>query len=228
MVEAARVTKNERIDRLFAETWGKCYSNVYRDGILCEEDFEAKSVRVLFLAKEVHGGGGGDMREAWLGNFWKSKKDQPFENALSKWAYGILNNFPCFKEMNDEKRLAAFKSIAIVNVKKTGGGRRANDEVIASYARKWDENLRKQIKIIAPSLIVSAMTRPGALDALFPELDLNSSGCCVSTSKGCKKEVRVGRVGNCRIIDFRHPVLASDSAYDALRDVFQSAAFRAL
>lgn len=226
MAEAARVTKNERIDELFAETWGKCYSNVYRDGILCEEDFEAQSVRVLSLAKEVHGGGGGDMREAWLGNFWKSKKDQPFENALSKWAYGILNNFPSLKEMDDEKRFAAFKSIAIVNVKKTGGGSTSRDKVITEFARQWRNELQRQIEIIGPDVIVSGNVPRYALDALLPALDLKHTGCYKPPHD--KRPVGVGRWGNYKVIDFRHPSRAPHRAYDVLRDVFQSEAFKAL
>ena len=226
MVEAARVTKNERIDELFAETWEKHCSNVFRDGILCEEDFDAASLRVLCVAKEVNWHKGGNMRFAWVKNLCQS--GQRFEPPLSRWAYGILNGFPPFKDMDKDKggRLAAFKSIAIVNVKKTSGRSTSNPKVITDFAELWQEELRKQIEIIAPDVIISGNVPSAALTTLFCGLELKPSGCFKPPRD--KTPVRVGRWHNCKIIDFRHPSRAPHRAYNVLRDVFKSPAFKAL
>lgn len=227
----ARVKKNERIDELFAETWSKALCHVFVDGVLCEENYDAASLRVLCLAKEVNWPGGGDMRCDWIKNLSSdlfSRSRQKFEPPLSRWAYGILNDFPPFKDMDKDKegRLAAFKSIAIVNVKKTSGRSTSNPNVITDFAKLWQEELRKQIEIIAPDVIVSGNVPLGALDALFPGLELKPSGCFKPPRD--KTPVRVGRSHNYKIIDFRHPSRAPHRTYDVLCDVFKSPMFKAL
>ena len=138
--------KNKQIDELFAETWGKHYSNVFRDGILCEEDFDAAPLRILCLAKEVNWpeGDGDDMRRTWPGLAKLGK--QKFEPPLSRWAYGILNGFPPYEKIDDDGRLVAFKSIAIINVKKTGGGSTSSNKVIVEWAKNGGSSYKNRLR----------------------------------------------------------------------------------
>lgn len=216
--------KNKQIDELFAETWKKHYSNVFLDGILCEEDFDAAPLRILCLAKEVNWHKGGNMRCAWVKNLCQS--GQRFEPPLSRWAYGILNGFPPYERIDEEGRLAAFKSIAIVNVKKTAGGPTSSDKVIVESAEQWRVQLQRQIEIIGPEVIVSGNVPHPALLVLFPKLELKPSGCFKPPHN--KRHVHVGRWHDYRVIDFRHPSRAPHRAYGVLREVFQSAVFKAL
>lgn len=46
------------------------------------------------------------------------------------------------------------RSIAIVNLKKTGGGNTSNPSIIKEYAIRDAEYLRKQIELIVPKIII--------------------------------------------------------------------------
>lgn len=140
------------------------HSKVFiRDGVVNEKVWYAENdkKRILFVLKEAYGGTSGwsladelKSRAPWS-SIWK---------RVAEWAYGIQNTTsdkiakyePDSISMSENNEWLS--QIAVVNLKKSGGASSSKHSELELYADYDRAELRKQIEIIAPEIIVCGST----------------------------------------------------------------------
>jgi len=150
------------MDQLW-DKWETHYKNnkidvesICKDGIANENigSFHEQPLRILFIGKECNDWKGGDMR--WLA---RNGPKHIYLHNLSRWASGLLNNFPEFKKINNWNYLnKSLNQIALINLKKTSGGASSDAVQISAYAKNDNELLKEQIKLINPNIIICLAT----------------------------------------------------------------------
>lgn len=216
------MTKTEQLNSLF-DVWENQvseYKGVFvKDGIINEELYLIASPKVLFVAKEPNNPKQepGDYRE-----WWKQEIKYRFSRTLSKWAIGILNNFPSYDDRLEQKYSAheAIQSIAFINIKKSGGSARSNDDIVMEHLKNNFEFLHKQIAIITPEIIIAGVSTPRLRNELFPETSWVDSGY---------EGIKVGRYKDAKVLDFYHPSSSSAPGsfyYTLLKEIINDDVFR--
>jgi len=89
--------------------------------------------------------------------WWNEEFKLVFSLRIGEWAYGILNKFPPFSLIKRDEKWNTLKSIAFMNVKKTGGGGRSDYDEIQEYIKDDLYFIRKEIEIIDPEIIISSI-----------------------------------------------------------------------
>jgi len=101
------------------------------------------------------------------------KKGQNFQmwHTISKWACGIHTDFKDFDTINKDGYYKIFlQKIAVINLKKTPGGKKANKTVLESHAKANQKIISRQVKEIKPKVIIAC----GTYDLLISILGINS------------------------------------------------------
>lgn len=134
------------------ERWSGLYNDrgvmaFVRDG--GGHDYEREPRRLLFVLKEPHGTQWTDAREQL------SSPPRGMWHALARWAYGIVKGFPDYSTIGHQQRRWALSRIAIINLKKEGGGKNADRDVISAFAHRDRDILREQIEALAPTMVVA-------------------------------------------------------------------------
>ncbi len=153
------------------DKWEKHYQKlgiktdaICRDGIFDEEEWENVNKKVLFIMKEVNNWEGGDLK-----TLFKDGPKYQMWHTISRWAGGILNDFPEFEEIDKwPAKKANIKKIASINLKKISGGPSSDMSVVNAYAYTDKELLLEQIDEIQPQIIVAC----GTFDSVIWLLDL--------------------------------------------------------
>jgi hypothetical protein len=216
------MTKTDELNTLFAD-WEKFVpeytAKFVRDGIVNEEAYLLAHTKILFLTKEPNNPGQtpGDFRE-----WWKEGIKYGFSFRLAEWAFGILNDFPPYDEIWKTKDNVnhAIRSIAFMNVKKSGGGGLAEYDRMIEHATKNKDFISKQIDIIQPEIIITGLSWPELRCQVFPDLAWMESGYGIA----------IARCGDKKIIDFYHPSArtAPAASYSLLQNVIRAPPFRNL
>jgi len=140
---------------------------------------------VLFVLKEPRGTQWKDVREQL------AKPPRDMWHALARWAYGILKGlpegFPPYGSIGPAERQWALQRIAVINLKKEGGGRNADDSVLHAVAHRDRDILRAQVTAVAPEIVIAC----GTFNQLVWLLDLESDPA--------------GPHAVPRVVSFRHP-----------------------
>ncbi|PKK84742.1 MAG: hypothetical protein CVT49_00900 [candidate division Zixibacteria bacterium HGW-Zixibacteria-1] len=170
-------TKTAELNKLF-EDWKQQYAGLKidttkfsADGIICEDKYDAAKKKILFVLRETNDFPEGDLRVLY--------RDGPklqMAAQLSKWATGILYDFPDYSEvdMNENNiRTEAIKSIAIMNVKKYTGGAIADFNLLHVFTKLDKDLIKREIDIIKPQIIVCCNTFIELMWALDLELDMS-------------------------------------------------------
>jgi hypothetical protein len=156
--EGANVTLRERENQIFRK-YRSLGPAIIPDGALGEE-YESARRRLMVILKEPNdpdgrwAAEGGDIRF-----FGKEKQDcwRTWSN-LARWSALVDNPSLSLEEIDvsdREKRCEHLRRIAVVNLKKTPGGSRANlREIKASAAKHWDL-LREQIGLYKPEVTIA-------------------------------------------------------------------------
>lgn len=163
------MTINEQIKELYAE-----YADLFGgeqlavDGVVDEETFVASKYRVMALLKEAHD------KDKVIPD-WNKYVDYICEEAktdrkyahwdnLNYWIEALYNPEKSFAECtnhtygyNKELNINMLK-VAVVNVKKTLGDSKSDDDEILEYAKKNREMLLKEISLIKPRLVICGGT----------------------------------------------------------------------
>lgn len=139
-------------------------NNVFiSDGVVCPEQWFSQSIRPLFLLKEAYGGESDwDLIEEHLLQNYQTSK---MWNRISMWTKGLLKttidriapfeeNEPLAKHYGNEY----LKQIAVINVKKSGGGKASDMDVIRAYAKFDKARLKRQLELCNPTIIVCGYT----------------------------------------------------------------------
>ena len=140
------------------DQWAKQVPGFIRDGLPNAEQYVLSPIRVLFVLKEVNGGQDWDLRE-----FLRAGARSQTWNVVARWAEGILNHekevkWSELESNNDERRNYILQKICAVNVKKTSGTDVADNKIIKAAAQENKENLRKQIEIYQPDIVICCGT----------------------------------------------------------------------
>ena len=206
--------KNLRLNTLFNK-WKKQYpdsENFVKDGIIDEELFDQSPQKILFITKEPNDPKqkGKDYR-IW----WNEEIYFKFSYRIAEWTYGIHNDFPPYDRIwpdnEDEIAHKSLKSIAFMNVKKSGEGGASEEKEINKYVNRDIEYIHKQIDIIDPKVIIIGMSWASTVNLLFPEVDWKQSGY----------GIEIGRYNGSKVIDFYHPSSRNgpSASYSLLQNV---------
>ena len=144
-----------------------------KDGVICPEIWFSQSIRPLFLLKEAYNGDANhaDLREHIARLISKEDKNPSITlRRVAEWASGIFSTnkkvIKPFKTFEKQKNiLEIFKKIAIVNIKKSKGQTNSNDEEIANYANFDADQLKTEIKLCDPTIIICGNT--GSTNSIF-------------------------------------------------------------
>lgn len=188
-----------------------------RDGIINRDLFAAQSKRVLFVAKEhnlIQKGEYAEKPNDGYSEWWNKHVHLQFSHRISEWAYGILNDFPAFSPSLDRDIKHDFlRSIAFINVKKSGGSFTAKPQVIWDYIDQTRDLLLEQIGDINPTHIVTCFRYDVFTEKLFG-VKLQSSG---------SKTFGFGIWRNSQVLNFYHPSARKGKQflYEQLADGFR-------
>jgi len=142
-------------DALFLE-WqarieGRCdHGPFVPDGVACEDSWNEQEPRLLFALKEANTEEPFDLRDYMLAG-----ANARTWNNIVRWteaARDLADPPPWHElvEVDAARREAVLPKVAAVNVKKTGGGARADDAAIGAAARADADLIRRQMDIYGP------------------------------------------------------------------------------
>jgi hypothetical protein len=189
-----------------------------RDGIICETQYQKAKIKILFIVKEPND----PLQSSWdLTKVLNEYFSGNFSIRLSEWAYGILHDFPPLISLTDPKVLhIALKSVAIINLKKIGGGSISNMDEIVSHAIQNKSFLVRQIKLIDPDIIIGGVGQTRIWNLIFETVEFKRSDY----------DIMVGKWNNIKIIDYYHPCYQVPRAmsYSLLQNIYNSTIFNQL
>lgn len=136
---------------LFAE-WKERHSiqAFISDGIVDPDRYEEP--HVLFVLRDMNCSVETDLRQhlrEW-GSGWKTW------NNVGRWTKALLDGDEAYPaDMKREKRREQMRRIAAVNLKKEGGGSRADGEDLLQAVRTQGKLIRRQLELCRPALIIA-------------------------------------------------------------------------
>lgn len=144
----------EKEEELFSR-WKKeqNYEYFISDGVCDEEKWNEQNLKILFVLKEANWkNGNGDLRKLLMNggnsNYWKTW------NNIARWTQALLTKGEYPKTVSYSDKTNQLSKIAAMNLKKVGGGARADDETIREYARSDRSFLKEQIELYEPDIII--------------------------------------------------------------------------
>jgi len=165
------IQKQTELDHEMAKIW----ENPFLDGVTDYDNYIKAPKKILWILKEPNNSGensrkGGNQREYNIDprdyKYWK----QTYPNIM-RASYGILSKLKNYSEIppidmeqclikdkNDDEEYFVLDEIAIINVKKSGGGSATDKKSLEmEYKREGvKEFLFKQIEFINPDIIINA------------------------------------------------------------------------
>lgn len=151
----------EKEKQLFKE-WAEKRKGFSPDGIIDETYYFESKPKLLFLMKEVNSEKGFDLKQ-----FVKNGGRARSWNNIARWIFGIRNlskelKWTELKKIKtDEQRKQLFKSICIMNLKKSPGSSTTVNKELSKIAEEDKEFLNRQIQIYLNDLA----TRPDLIIA---------------------------------------------------------------
>ncbi len=213
------------------DEWQQKYAGkeFVRDGIINLSEWERAPRKIAFLLKDVNG------KEGSYGRIHLPKCNWDFRTMgnkepwpeLGRWAYclikGDMDPPPQIEEAKDMYKYA-FRSVAVVNIKKVAGTSRIANSVLKKYGIDDKELLRKQISLINPDTVVCCGS--GFMfwlaQQIFPD--------AANAEKVAERYIKITGAcykGDKRLwMDFIHPsapFVRSDSKYYSLLALFRKA-----
>ena len=215
-------SKTEQLNQLF-DDWERAvpeYKDKFvRDGIINEKLYQTATPKILFVMKEPNNPeqNPGDFRE-----WWKDKIKYTFSYQITEWSFGLLNNFPQFDDIWAKKDTAlnAIQHIALMNIKKSGGGGNSKYNRMIEHVNMNFDFLHRQISIISPDIIIMGTSWNELRNGLFPNIEWVKSGY----------DIFIGKHNKTKVIDYYHPSsrTAPAAAYSLLQNIVSSDKFKSL
>jgi len=181
--------KNDYLNQLFDKWIDDSKQTIFpfnifvEDGIVDENCFEGR--KILFALKDLHLNK--EAREIYQEQGRINMREHVFDkddwrtwNPIALWTKFLLNDSsaPFEEEINDMSSLrkSYLSHIAFINLKKEAGDSSVPDKCVLCYAKIHSKEIRKEIEIIEPELIIacSAVVYEALRTYVFP--------------KECKKE----------------------------------------
>lgn len=161
------------LDRLF-DRWQRRYpfTAFIRDGIVDPAQYD--SPHILFILRDKNQRTPGDL----CTDLRKDGCDWKTWNNVGRWTAALLDGkeeYP--RDMSRTKRVEQLAHIAVLNLKKEGGGPRTIGKELKRAVQEQREEIREEIRLLAPELILRcglpAAGMPGNAELLqqyvFPE-----------------------------------------------------------
>lgn len=157
-----RTGATRTLDRLF-KRWETTYPKdarrgFSRDGIINETRFAQEKERVLFMLLEPNTNETGRYSRNWGVDlrtvFAEQRLCKPINKNLALWTRAILDHVRRFHRMSGDEAAEHLHRIALMNLKKVGGGGVADRPLIAMHAWRDMKFIREEVRIIMPTLIV--------------------------------------------------------------------------
>ena len=158
------------IEQIFKEKYPKAQGNVW-DGIVDLQKFSNATCKILWILKETNGTDFSDLREA-LSIQSVNKHLGGFHYVYTKVvlvSHAILTGDWSNTRKADALCGDILPQIAVINVKKQGGGAQASGSVIHSHYKENKELLLRQVQAINPNLIIHANRNTDLFAALDPD-----------------------------------------------------------
>jgi hypothetical protein len=137
-------------------------NNFVSDGIVNHNEWNKveDKKKILFILKEAHSLPDGSS----ISELIKTKEPSRIWKRVIEWTYGITNTskVEIAKYSSDKLDYNAnnkwLNKIAILNIKKSNGKTRSSNDELEEYARYDKNEIKKQIEIINPDIIVCGYT----------------------------------------------------------------------
>jgi hypothetical protein len=193
------------------------------DGVVDENAYLESNYKLLFILKEVNGdneGKGFDLREFLLD---EGGRNQTWGN-ITRWVEGIRQlpkeiAWHEIKDIYDERRIKALRSIVAVNMKKSPGVHTADEGQITHAAAQDKKFLKRQFSLYDQDIAICCGTT-GMYERLIPDAALEWR----ITSRGIEYcEPKEGKY----IVNYVHPgarvpdYLKYYGLIDALREILK-------
>lgn len=170
------------------QKWEESLTTPYAKKNFCSDGFYPyythQKVKVLFIGQESYWLNGCDYIHTFIDTYRKeSINKMVFHRRLFYVAYGILNNFPAWKDVpypNSIKDRILCKnglSFAFMNISKTSypdGYRHTNWGELMESVRAGSAFIREEVKLLAPDIVItmSLMGNNEIKEALFDSCEL--------------------------------------------------------
>lgn len=190
---------NHLIRQLYDNTIQNDYHFAY-GGIVDEKVYATQEKKLLFLLKEVIDE---SRAETWsLVDF--INKQISSNSFLTIWkrvgelSYGLHNRFPPYhsdvtNSFHDRHIAEGLRSIAMTNLKKTGGSNQSDIQEIREHAKRNKELLQSELRIMKPDLVVCGGTFNIVCEVFEIDASISNSGA------------RTAKWGDMVFIEFVHP-----------------------
>ena len=141
---------DQEFTQLF-EKWQKEFSfkAFVHDGIVDEERYERP--HIVFVLRDMNNPNGGDLRKD-LRNYGSGHKT--WCNA-ARWAKALLDgtcDYPY--DMSRQKRAEQMSRVAVINLKKEGGGARTNGKKLLKAVQEHKTYIRDELALCDPDIII--------------------------------------------------------------------------
>ena len=151
-------------------------NKVVLDGVVNHNIFIKKSPKILWILKEANASEDAFKNEVFELNASLDEDVTAHDNWKSTWglvmeiSYSIFHKAKVWEEevplVDVLAKEGTIKNIAIINVKKPGGGSVSDQGVINEYYKKDKDIILAQIEAIAPDIIINC----SRVDALFNDI----------------------------------------------------------
>lgn len=151
-----KMKKTEALEKLF-DQWSAAHKfEVFcKDGIVDEKTYNEQELNVLLILKDVNNAKPGEEVDLRKSLVTRTDEGRTWFNA-ARWCSGLLGEkYDKTKYMDSLKQHEVMKRVAVINLKKEAGGARASDECILTYSKNDAEQIRKEIEICNPDLVIT-------------------------------------------------------------------------
>lgn len=199
------MTKTEKLNKLF-DAWQED-NNFVRDGIFCEDKYSREPIKILYILRETHvddkkGKPPYDLRTDLIcrpqgeGRTW---------NNVARWTMALINDatFGGAKKIEPSKLSQQMARIAVLNLKKSKGSSVSKMKEIAKAAENDLNNIREEIKICNPDIIIAC----GTLNELKKYIFTEYKKICSKKLRLGKRELAIAEIdeSNFKVAEYRHP-----------------------
>lgn len=214
----------EREQQLF-QRWKeeRGYTSFLSDGVFDESLWKQQPVKVTFVLKEANWENGNADLCQWLleehkGSYWKTW------NNIARWTQALLAGGEYPHRVSKADKTYWLSRVSFLNLKKVGGGRQADNQILREFAARDAAYIREQLSLYAPDILICCGWRVVA-DILYQDVfPKDTLGPWQKTGGGFDYfRARLGEK-EIPVVSFYHPQRITSHAvfeewYDHMREI---------